>query len=174
MLPFRTNIIIFIIEFLCTVLLQIVYGASVYGWEAAVMVACGLLSVLLVSLFSLKCNNENVVIRCLYISGIATFYYMSYALHTQGTLSFFFLALGVTMTLFIRPQVIVEYFGITIAILVLMVFSESKIIEEMFGYTAWPGAYSFKEEISLFLEYFKKQIDEVMKKIEQAEDEYAK
>ncbi len=130
MLPFRTNIIIFIIEFLCTVLLQIVYGASVYGWEAAVMVACGLLPVLFVSLLSLKCSNENVVIRCLYISGIATFYYMSYALHTQGTLSFFFLALGVTMALFIRPQVIVEYFGITTAILLLMVFSKSNIIEE--------------------------------------------
>lgn len=146
MLPFRTNIIIFIIEFLCTVLLQIVYGASVYGWKVAVMVACGLLPVLLVSLFSLKCDNESVVIRCLYISGIATFYYMSYALHTQGTLSFFFLALGVTMVLFIRPQVIVEYFVITIAILVLMVFSESKIIEEFFDrqlYVTFLTMYAF-------------------------------
>ena len=40
----------------------------------------------------------------------------------------------------------------------------------MYGYTIWPGAYSFKEEISLFLEYFKEQINEVMKKIEEAED----
>ncbi len=40
----------------------------------------------------------------------------------------------------------------------------------MYGYIAWPGAYSFKEEISLFLEYFKEQIDEVMKKIEETED----
>ena len=40
----------------------------------------------------------------------------------------------------------------------------------MYGYMAWPGAYSFKEEVSLFLEYFKEQIDEVMKKIEQMED----
>ena len=146
MLPFRTNIIIFIIEFLCTVLLQIVYGASVYGWEVAGMVAIGLLPVLLVSLISLNIDNESVVIRCLYISGIATFYYMSYALHTQGTLSFFFLALGVTMTLFIRPQVIVEYFGITTAILVYMVFSESKIIEEFFDrqlYVTFLTMYAF-------------------------------
>lgn len=44
----------------------------------------------------------------------------------------------------------------------------------MYGYTLWPGAYSFKEELSLFLEYFKEQVDEVMKKIEQTEDLVAK
>ena len=37
-------------------------------------------------------------------------------------------------------------------------------------YIVWPGAYSFKDEVSLFLKYFKEQIDEVMKKIEEAED----
>lgn len=40
----------------------------------------------------------------------------------------------------------------------------------MYGYIAWPGTYSFKEEISLFLKYLKEQIDEVMKKIEETED----
>ncbi len=40
----------------------------------------------------------------------------------------------------------------------------------MYSYTVWPGAYSFKEEIGLFLEYFKDQIIEVMKKIEETED----
>lgn len=40
----------------------------------------------------------------------------------------------------------------------------------MYLYTLWPGAYSFKEEIGLFLEYFKEQINEVMKKIEETED----
>ncbi len=41
----------------------------------------------------------------------------------------------------------------------------------MYGYIAWPGTYSFKEEIGLFLEYLKEQINEVMEKIEAAEDE---
>jgi hypothetical protein len=36
----------------------------------------------------------------------------------------------------------------------------------MYNYLIWPGAYSFKQEIGLFLEYIKKQIDELMKKIE--------
>lgn len=34
----------------------------------------------------------------------------------------------------------------------------------------WPGAYSFKDEIGLFMKYLKEQIDELMKKIEEAED----
>ena len=44
----------------------------------------------------------------------------------------------------------------------------------MFGYITWPGVYSFKEEISLFLEYLKEEIDDVMKKIEETEDLVAK
>ncbi len=40
----------------------------------------------------------------------------------------------------------------------------------MYGYTAWPGAYSFKEEIGLFLEYVREQIDDLIKKIEQTEE----
>lgn len=43
----------------------------------------------------------------------------------------------------------------------------------MYGYIVWPGAYSFREEISLFIKYFKEQIDEVMKKIEETEDAIA-
>lgn len=40
----------------------------------------------------------------------------------------------------------------------------------MYGYTAWPGAYSFKEEIGLFLEYVREQVDDLITKIEQTEE----
>lgn len=39
----------------------------------------------------------------------------------------------------------------------------------MYGYTVWPGAYSFKEEIGLFLAYIKEQVDALVEKIEQTE-----
>ena len=39
----------------------------------------------------------------------------------------------------------------------------------MYGYMIWPGAYSFKEEVGLFMEYLKEQIDDLLKKIEDAE-----
>jgi hypothetical protein len=34
----------------------------------------------------------------------------------------------------------------------------------------WPGAYSFKNEIHLFLDYIREQINDIMKKIEETED----
>lgn len=60
----------------------------------------------------------------------------------------------------------------------LLIITVKKIVDRlelkgdvfMYGYIAWPGAYSFKDEISLFMTYFKEQIDEVMKKIEETED----
>ena len=51
---------------------------------------------------------------------------------------------------------------------------QKKEITKMYGYIAWPGVYSFKEELGLFLEYCKEQIDDVMKKIEETEDLVAK
>ena len=44
----------------------------------------------------------------------------------------------------------------------------------MYGYISWPGVYSFKEELGMFMEYLREQIDEVMKKIEETEDLVAK
>lgn len=39
----------------------------------------------------------------------------------------------------------------------------------MYQYTMWPGAYSFKEEIGLFLNYFKKQLRNLIEEIERTE-----
>lgn len=36
----------------------------------------------------------------------------------------------------------------------------------------WPGAYEFKQEISLFLKIIKEQIDEIMKKIDETDKAY--
>jgi hypothetical protein len=35
----------------------------------------------------------------------------------------------------------------------------------MYNYLIWPGAYSFKQEITLFLRFFREQIEELEKKI---------
>lgn len=39
----------------------------------------------------------------------------------------------------------------------------------MYAYTFWPGAYSFKEEIGLFISFIKEQVDDLVEKIEQTE-----
>jgi len=39
----------------------------------------------------------------------------------------------------------------------------------MYQSYAWPGAYSFKNEIKLFVTWFKGQVDGLLKKIEETE-----
>lgn len=39
----------------------------------------------------------------------------------------------------------------------------------MYRYTVWPGAYSFKNEVSMLAEYIKEQFEELMKKIRKTE-----
>ena len=36
-------------------------------------------------------------------------------------------------------------------------------------YSVWPGAYSFKDEIGLFLEYFKEKLNYLIEQIEETE-----
>ena len=154
MLPFQTHVKIFIIEFVCTVLLQIVYAITVYGIEAAGLVSLGLLPVFLISWIALRIDNEEVVIRCLYISAISTLYYMSYALHTQGTLAFMFLAFGVTIALFIRPRFLKEYIAVTSIILILMgIFYQEEISgnTDMRLYLSYLMVYAFANVALLFI-----------------------
>ena len=104
MLPFRTNVTIFIVEFLCTVLLQSFYAVSKYGFERATLVGLGLIPVLLVFLLSYKISNEGVVVRCLAAAGISSLYYMSVASHNQGMLVFMLLATATTIALFLMQR----------------------------------------------------------------------
>lgn len=39
----------------------------------------------------------------------------------------------------------------------------------MYKYSIWPGAYSFKEEVSLFLLYIRDYLDRLVKEINKAE-----
>ncbi len=40
----------------------------------------------------------------------------------------------------------------------------------MYRYSVWPGAYSFKNEVSLFLLYIRDQFDELIKKVNKTEE----
>ena len=43
----------------------------------------------------------------------------------------------------------------------------------MYYNSVWPGAYSFKGEIKLFINWFKNQIDTILRKIEETEQKLA-
>ncbi|MCR5250237.1 MAG: response regulator [Lachnospiraceae bacterium] len=167
MLPFKTNITVFIVEFLCSVLLQAIYTVSEYGVERAFVVALGLIPVLIVFLLSYKINNQKVVVYCLGVSGISSLYYMSYASHTQGMLVFTFLASATTLTLFLMKEALIGYFSLTIVILVLMGILQKEVIEVFFDtsqYVAFITMYAFSGVALVFTCYsvakYKKEMDE--------------
>ena len=167
MLPFKTNVSIFILEFLCSVILQIFYSVATYGLERAFIVAFGLIPVLLVFLLSMRTENEKVVIRCLAVAGISSLYYMSYASNTQGMLVFMFLATATTIALFLNQRILIEYFGVTLVILVLMGLFQQEVIISFFDmsqYVAYITMYAFAGVALIFISYsvdnYKKDMEE--------------
>ena len=167
MLPFKTNITIFILEFLCSVILQAIYTVSEYGAERAFLVGLGLVPVLLVFFLSYKINNEGVVVRCLAVAGIASQYYMSSISRTQGMLVFMFLATATTIALFLNQRYLTEYFGVTLLVLILIGIFRPEEITDFFymsQYVTYITMYAFAGVALVFISYsvasYKREMDE--------------
>ena len=167
MLPFKTNVTIFIVEFLCAVLLQIMYVLSSLGAERAFYVGLGLIPVLVVFLLSLKITNEAVVIRCLMYSSIASFYYICTASHTEAMLVFMFLAMGINIVLFLNGFIVTEYFVVSSAILIIIGILQPEVITDFFDmsqYVAYITMYAFAGVGTVFITYsinrYKRQMEE--------------
>ncbi len=167
MLPFKTNVTIFIVEFLCAVLLQIMYVLSSLGPERAFYVGLGLIPVLVVFLLSLKLTNEAVVIRCLMYSSIASFYYICTASHTEAMLVFMFLAMGINIVLFLNGFIVTEYFVVSSAILIIIGILQPEVITDFFDmsqYVAYITMYAFAGVGTVFITYsinrYKRQMEE--------------
>ena len=167
MLPFKTNVTIFIVEFLCAVLLQIMYVLSSLGPERAFYVGLGLIPVLVVFLLSLKITNEAVVIRCLMYSSIASFYYICTASHTEAMLVFMFLAMGINIVLFLNGFIVTEYFLVSSAILIIIGILQPEVITDFFDmsqYVAYITMYAFAGVGTVFITYsinrYKRQMEE--------------
>ena len=118
MVPFKTNVRIFIIEYICVVILQTFYAVTVSGIEVAGIVSMGLLPALFMALIAVNVKNDVMVIRCMYLASITTFIILSYILNVQGSITFMFLAMAVTMALFINKRILGEYYIVTTLVLV--------------------------------------------------------
>ena len=167
MLPFKTNVTIFIVEFLCAVLLQIMYVLSSLGPERAFYVGLGLIPVLVGFLLSLKITNEAVVIRCLMYSSIASFYYICTASHTEAMLVFMFLAMGIDIVLFLNGFIVTEYFVVSSVILIIIGILQPEVITDFFDmsqYVAYITMYAFAGVGTVFITYsinrYKRQMEE--------------
>jgi len=167
MIPFKSNVRIFIIEFVCSVLLMTVYAVSTQGWESAAYVLMGLLPVLFMALIALKVNSEIIVIRCLYLSSIVVFGILSFIIHIQGILPFMFLAIGVTLALFLLPRILTEYFATTLVLLIVVAVIKGMDIDvttDMRLYITYVMMYAFAFVALLFIiigvERYKKEMEE--------------
>ena len=167
MLPFRTNIKIFIIEFVCALLLESVYGFSIKGPVILSQISVSLLPVLFMALIAIKIDNRMIVLRCLYFSSLFTFCFMSYVTSVFDTLPFMFLAIAVTLALFLEPRILNEYLFCSIGVLVLMGVLRKGVLDstsDMSLYTTYVMMYAFAFVALLFIIYgvekYKKDMEE--------------
>jgi len=154
MLPFKTNIRIFIIEFVCAVLLQSLYAISTWGINMAAWVSLGFLPALFMALIAVKINSEKAIIRCLYISAGFTFYFMNYVIGSLGTLPFMFLAVAVTIALFLKPKLLLEYLIGTLIILIMVVIIKGNTIDDSTSFSlfvVYVMMYAFASVALLFI-----------------------
>ena len=118
MLPFKTNVKIFIIEFACAVLMETLYAISMYGIQTAGLVSLGFIPAMIMFFVAYKVDNRNIIIRCLYMSSIFTFFFLTYLVKNQSTLPFTFLVMAVALALFLTPNMLLEYLIVTVVILI--------------------------------------------------------
>ena len=128
MLPFKTNIILCVIEFFSVVLLHVAYALSQDGPEKAAFISIGFLPALLTILLYRLVKNERIVIRCFYLSMIATSYIISWQLGMLGTLSVIFLAGALMLALYANLSLMIEYATLTIIALILNIIFLREII----------------------------------------------
>ena len=154
MLPYKSNILIFIIEFLCVLLLESVYGVSIHGSKILVYVSVCLIPVLFMALIAVKVKNEKIVIRCLYLSAIFTFFFMSYTVRIQGTLPFMYLAIGVSIGLFVIPYLLGECLICSLVALIIAGIIQGSIVDsntDMSLYITYVMLYAFASVALMFI-----------------------
>ena len=110
MLPFKTSIIVSIIEFFSVVLLYVVYAFNQFGLEQALFISIGFLPVLLTLLLYRTISNENAIVRCFYVTMTLTSYIISAQLETLGMLIMIYMAEALIIALFVKKRIFVEYF----------------------------------------------------------------
>lgn len=146
MLPYKTNVLIFCIEFACAVFLQMFYAFSTANMELGFMMSLGLLPGLLLAFLAMVVKNRDIALRIIYIVTILTFYILSSASHTLSSLPLFYLAVAVTLSLFINSQVLIEYSVTTVLLLIALIFVDGSKLEgniDMNMYTIYIMLYAF-------------------------------
>ncbi len=132
MLPFSTSVWLSIIEFFSIVLLHVIYALNAYGAEKALLISIGFLPVLLTLLLFRTIKNENVIVRCFYITMTITSYIITGQLQMLGILIIIYMAQGLIVALYAKTQILVEYIVLSLMILLLVVLFQTEMIKVFF------------------------------------------
>lgn len=167
MLSFKLNIKIFIVEFICAVLMETIYSISVYGIGTAGYVSLGFLPTLVMFLIAYKVEKRDIVLRCLYGSAIVTFFFLGNILHAHATLSFMYLVMAIALSLFLNFNIQLEYFIVTQIILIgIGVFRYNDLTDytDLSMYVTYLMMYAFANVAMLFIivgvKNYKKDMEE--------------
>lgn len=133
MLPFRTSILVSIIEFFSVVLLHVVYALNQFGVEQALYTSIGFLPVLLTVLLYRTIKSENTIVRCFYVTMTLTSYLISVQLDTLGMLIMIYMAEALMIALFVKRRVFIEYAVFSLVILIAVGIFQQKEINIFFS-----------------------------------------
>ena len=120
MLPFKNSIAVSIIEFFSVVLLYVIYALNQFGPQKAVFISIGFLPVLLTLLLYRTISNENVIVRCFYVTMTLTSYLISLQLDTLGMLIMIYMAEALMIALFVKRRIFIEYFAFSFVGLIMI------------------------------------------------------
>ncbi len=146
MLPFRTCILVSIIEFFSAVFLHVLYAFNQFGAEQALYTSIGFLPVLLTVLLYRTIKNQNIILRCFYVTMALTSYLVSVQLDTVGMLIMIYLAEALMIALFAKKEVFVEYAVLSILALIAIGIFQQEDIQLFFSvwiYTIYLLFYTF-------------------------------
>lgn len=132
MLPFSTSVWLSIVEFFSIILLHVIYAYNAYGIETALLISIGFLPVLLTLLLFRTIKNENVIVRCFYVTMSITSYIITGQLQMLGILIIIYMAQGLIVALYAKTKILVEYIVLSMLILILVALFQTEKINVFF------------------------------------------
>ncbi|MCQ2522499.1 MAG: ATP-binding protein [Lachnospiraceae bacterium] len=151
MLPYKNNVRIFIIEFACVVFLQMFYAFTTEGIETGFMMALGLVPGMILAVLAWMIKNEAVVLRLIYSITIITFFFLAQSTGTYASLPLMYLAVAVTLCLFINMRILIEYSTAAILMLVGVCLFHREIIAADNMYIIYIMLYAFASVALVFI-----------------------
>lgn len=137
MLPFKKTMQLCLFEYFLCIFIHVFYGFCEYGIQMAGLLCVGFIPLLILELVFAKAKKESVVIRCFYISVIASTCFIGYFIGTVSMFILIFMGTAVLVAMFIIPTMFIEYIAITMCVLFMLPFLLPDIVNRAVGFSLY-------------------------------------